>query len=81
MNGDDPVRGGKEDGYQEKTTMMAFLISLGSAGVSLSSTIEFNLLCFCSSQKLYPVERKSQMKGSTEALDQNINPIWCSLLT
>ncbi len=63
MNGDDPVRGEKEDGYQENTTIMAFLIPFSSAGVSLSSTIEFKLLCFCS-KKLNPVERKSQMKGS-----------------
>ncbi len=48
----------------KKTTIMAFLIPFSSAGVSLSSTIEFKLLCFCSSKKLNPVERKSQMKGS-----------------
>lgn len=36
---------------RKKTTTKAFLISLSSAGVSLSSTIEFKLLCFCSSQR------------------------------
>jgi len=38
-------------GIKKKPTTMAFLISLSSAGVSLSSTIKLKLLCFCSSQR------------------------------
>lgn len=84
MNGDDPVRREKEDGYQEKHTHnydgISHIPQLCGSIPFIYNRVQAVVLLFLSKNYIL-LKASHKEKGSTEALDQSINPIWCSLLT